>query len=129
MRRRNRKKKKHDAYLFPVPFAGLVIVGVTVTLGYILLGLRCQSMASELKALEQRRDELRRQHSQQIFKWTRMKSPQQLESALLRNRIHMTWPASRRVIRFRRAEIRRRSQDDVGREQLAQVARSGRDEY
>lgn len=128
MRRRNRNKKRLDAYLFPLPFAGLVIVGVSVTLGYILLGLRCQSMGSELKALEQRRDELRREYGQQISKWTEMKSPEQLAASLQRSRIHMTWPSSRQVVRFSRAEIRNRLLPQVGREQLAQVKRSRGDD-
>jgi len=112
-----------------VPFAGLVIVGVTITLGYILLGQRCQSIAGELKALEQRGEELRRENRQHVFKWTQMKSPQHLEASIYEYGIHMTWPSSHQVVSFSRVEMLNRAIDQHSRNQLAQVRRSVRNDY
>ena len=105
MRRRNRKKKKNDAFLFPVPFAGLAIVIVTVGLGYVWMSCRCQALGQDLKALENRREELNKTYQQELYKWTRMKAPQNLDRELARRGIAMTWPSSRQVVRLGRHDL------------------------
>ncbi|MDA0991951.1 MAG: hypothetical protein O3A51_14520 [Verrucomicrobia bacterium] len=100
MRKRNKKKKKNNAFLFPVPIAGLVIVSVTVGLVYVGLGCRCQALGQELKGLEEQRAELNRQYQQELFKWTRLKAPQNLDRALASHGIAMSWPSSRQVVRL-----------------------------
>lgn len=112
-----------------MPFAGLVIVGVTITFGYILLGQRCQSIGGELKALEQRGAELRRENRQHVFKWTQMKSPQHLEVSIYEHGIHMTWPSSHQVVSFSRVERLSQAIDQHGRNQLVQVKRRARNDF
>jgi hypothetical protein len=86
-------------------------------------------MAGELKTLELRGEELRRENRQHVFKWTQIKSPQHLEVAIHRHAIQMTWPSSDQVMNLSRVEFQNRALNDFGRNQLAQVERSGRDDY
>lgn len=124
MRRRNRKKNV-QAFALSVPLTSFVVLVATLALGYVWLVCRCQSMGNELKELEVRRDALRKEHEQEVFKWTRMKSPQSLERALRDYRIDMTWPSSRQVVRLRPDDMRAPAAWDSAEEtQIARVERS-----
>ncbi len=105
MRRRNRKRKKHNTRLIRVPIAGIFIVGVTVMLGFVGLNQRCESLGRELKALEKEHDALQRQHRQELFKWTQLKAPHQLRAALEEHGILMDWPAGRQVVQLRQRDV------------------------
>jgi hypothetical protein len=105
MRRRNRKRKKHNTYLIRVPLAGIIVVGVTVMLGYVGLNQRCDSLGRELKFLEQEHKSLIRLHRQELFKWTQLVAPRQLQAALAEHRIYMDWPSRRQVVQLRSNEI------------------------
>jgi len=126
VRRRNRKRKKLNSRIFPVPFAGLLVVGVTLALGYVWLCLRCQTLGDELKKLEERREILAREHQQELFKWTRAKAPHQLELALAKHKLAMTWPSSRQVVQLRADDlVADRWHDGT---QLARMERGRQDE-
>ena len=104
MRRRNRKKNLQSQAL-PVPFEGAVALFALLALAYVWLVCRGQALGDELLALEQKRDALSLQHQQELFKWTRMKSPQNLERALREHGIAMNWPANRQVVRLRAGDL------------------------
>lgn len=105
MRKRNRKIKKNDGFLFPVPFAGIFVVLVAVGLGYVGLGCRCQSLGQELKKLEVAREELNKAYQQELYKWTSLKAPPNLARELAKYGIKMTWPSSRQVVRLGEHEV------------------------
>jgi hypothetical protein len=101
VRRRNRKKNV-NAFILPIPIAGLVIVLVTLCIGYVMLMCRRQTLGGELAELERQRTELLKQHEQELFKWTCLKAPENLERALRLRGIAMTWPSNRQIVRMRR---------------------------
>ncbi len=98
MAKRNNRKKKADGFIFPVPFAMVVIFASTLALAYVWLGCRCEAVGREIKALEIENEELRRNYVNENYKWTRMKSPQNLESKLRAMNIAMDWPRKDQVV-------------------------------
>ena len=100
MVRRNRKKKKSNGFIFPVPFAGVVVLVSTLALGYVWLGCRCECLGRELKVLETEKTTLMKRYLNEKSRWTRMKSPGNMEKALIRHKIVMTWPRRDQVVRF-----------------------------
>lgn len=105
MTRRNKKKMTMDGFVFPVPFAGLVIVIAALALGYVWLGCRCEALGKDLKRLENEKAELTKRCLNEEYNWTRMKSPQNLDRALARWGIVMTWPRPDQIVRLTDADL------------------------
>ncbi len=124
MRRRNRKKTV-NATVLPVPLAGFVVLAASLALAYVWMVCRCQTLGNELKHLEGRRDGLLKEYQQELSKWTRLKAPQNLERALLRNGIGMTWPSSRQVVRLRASDVEGDGAEVVEQAQVASIDRMG----
>ena len=125
MRRRNRKKTV-NAFVLPVPLAGAVVLVASLALAYVWMVCRCQTMGSELKDLEIRRDALLKEYQQELFKWTKLKAPQNLERALRDHGISMTWPSSRQVVRLRPSDVRGGGWESSSEPQLARLDRAER---
>lgn len=103
MARRKRNKKKHSAgFIFPTPLASILMLITLLSLGYLWLNARCEAAGKRIKMLEQERVELRNRVLNEELKWTDMKSLRNLQSALNRHQIVMTWPSEDRVIRVPR---------------------------
>ena len=100
MARRNRKRTKVNGFIFPVPFAGLLVLLSILGLAYVWVGCRCEALGRELKALEFRRDALVKKYLNEEYKWTQMKSPYNIERVLNRHRIEMSWPHRHQVVRL-----------------------------
>ena len=99
MARRNRKKKV-NGYIFPVPFAGLVVMVSALALTYVWLGCQCEAVGQEIKAIEEKGKELNKEFLNASYRWTRTKSPRNLETALAQHQIHMDWPQVSQVVRL-----------------------------
>lgn len=104
MRRRNRKKTL-EAHALSGPFVGLAVLAGSLALGYVVMISRSQSLGAELAVLERDRDALVKQHQQEVFKWTRMKAPPNLERALREHGLDMSWPSSRQIVRLRTRDV------------------------
>jgi hypothetical protein len=100
MARKNRKKRKLEGFMLPMPFAGLVALLAAFALGYVWLGSRCEALGRDLKVLENERQTLHKQYLQEEYKWIQMRSPRELEKALEKHDIIMTWPKSDQVVRL-----------------------------
>lgn len=94
-----------DGFVFPVPFAGLAVLIASFALGYVWLGCRCEAMGKELKRLEVRKEELSKKCLTEEYNWTRTKSPQNLERALERCNIIMSWPRPDQVVRLSESDL------------------------
>ncbi|MCE9615036.1 MAG: hypothetical protein K8T26_12225 [Lentisphaerae bacterium] len=125
MRRRNRKKTVH-AFALPVPLAGCVVLAASLALAYVWMVCRCQTLGNELKELEGHRDALLKEYQQELFKWTRLKAPQNLERALRDHGIGMTWPSSRQIVRLRPDDVRGDGWGGAEEQQLARLDRPDR---
>jgi len=99
MIRRNRKKRLHG-FVVPAPYAGAVVAGMLLALSYVWLGCRCDSLGKDIKSLEFERTEFKKQLLNEESRWTKMKSPGNLEMALAKRGIIMTWPRQDQVIRL-----------------------------
>lgn len=89
-----------EGFIFPVPFAGVVVLLSTLGLGYVWLGCRCEALGRELKALEIEKAALDKKHMNERLRWTCTKSPQNIEKSLAKHNIVMTWPRRDQVVRL-----------------------------
>ena len=126
MARRN-KKKRRDVFAFPVTFAGLVVIVVTLALAYVWLGCRCESVGKDLRGLEKERAVLGKILANEAYKWSLMKSPLNLKSTLTSRGIHMTWPRDGQIVRVRRSDLLNES-GFPGAVEMAQIGRIARHE-
>jgi len=94
--RKNRKKK--NGFVFPAPFASLIVLGAALALVYIWLSCRCDALGRDIKAFEIERTTLHKQLLNEEYRWTRMKSPENMERALARLGIAMGWPRRNQVV-------------------------------
>jgi hypothetical protein len=124
MTRSNRKKIKVNGFTFPVPFAGLVVVIAALAMGYVWLGVRCEALGKDLKKIELEKAELNKRCLNEEYNWTRMKSPQNLDKALARFGIVMTWPRPDQIVRLTEADFAFGRPLDSNRERLAGYART-----
>jgi hypothetical protein len=97
-RRKRNRKKRVDGYLFPVPFASLLVFAGLAALSYLWMLSRCEAIGAEIKALERADAELTERYLNEELKWTRMRSPQNLDRILARNGVKMDWPSGRQVV-------------------------------
>lgn len=104
-RRKRNRKKRVDGYLFPVPFATVLVVAGVAALAYLWMVSRCEAMGAEIKILEAEDASLTEKYLNEELKWTRLRSPQNLERILTRNGVKMDWPARGQVIMLANAGI------------------------
>jgi len=86
--------------MLPARFAGLVVLAVTLALAYVWLECRCETVGRELKKLESQITELDKLLRNEEYRWTTMKAPANIEQALARHGIVMTWPRRDQVVRI-----------------------------
>ncbi|MBA4389162.1 MAG: hypothetical protein C0404_14410 [Verrucomicrobia bacterium] len=96
---RNRKRKL-NTFMIPLPLAGVIVLLAAVALAYILLDCRCESLGSEIRAMEKESDALTRKCLNEEYKWQQMKTPRELERALQKFGISMTWPKETQIVRM-----------------------------
>jgi hypothetical protein len=99
MIRRNRKKRLRG-FVLPAPFTGIVVAASFLCLSYIWLGSRCDSIGRDIKAMEKAKDQLKKELLNEESRWTRMKSPANIEMVLAKRGIVMTWPRQDQVVRL-----------------------------
>lgn len=116
-RRNTRKKRKQkqrvNGFIFPVPFAGIVVVASALALGYVWLGCQCEALGDEIRLIESEGVELAKKHQMAEYRWVRTKSPRSMEIALERHGINMDWPRVGQIVRLNRAEAPHGVMDDV----------------
>ena len=126
VRKKRKKQQQMNGYIFPVPFAGIVVVASALALGYVWLGYQCEALGDEIKAVEARGVELNKKLLNAEYRWVRMKSPQSLEIALQRHGLKMDWPRAGQVVRLDRRELppTRDGQGRSGEMKIARVSRN-----
>lgn len=97
---RKNKKKMVNGFIFPIPYTGFAVLISTLALGYVWLGCRCEFLGSEIKTLEFEKTFLNKKYLSEECKWTRMKSPLNIERVLKEHNIVMTWPRQDQVVRI-----------------------------
>jgi len=102
--RRNRKNKRLDGSSFPVPFAGVVVLLSVLGLSYVWLVGQCDALGKELKVLEKEQARLHKKYLNEEFRWTRMKSPRNMERVLRIRKIPMDWPRGDQIVVLHRSD-------------------------
>lgn len=97
-RKRRNRKKRVDGFIFPAPFAGILVFVSVAALSYLWLCSRCEALGREIKTLEQQQEKLANKFLNEEYKWMRLKSPQSIEAALTQYGISMTWPRRDQVV-------------------------------
>lgn len=108
MRRKNRKRTI-NGFVFPLPFAGIIVISVLTALAYVWLAHCQESLGRELKRLEKQRDFLSKKYVNEESRWMREKSPRNITTALRRHGLVMTWPLRNQVVHLRAPLPRDRS--------------------
>ncbi|MDP6491474.1 MAG: hypothetical protein QGH42_07075 [Kiritimatiellia bacterium] len=126
VRKKRKKQQKMNGYIFPVPFAGIVVVASALALGYVWLGCQCEALGDEIAGIETRGIDLNKKLLNAEYRWVRTKSPQSLEIALQRHGLNMDWPRANQVVRLERAELPRGLDDRAlpGDIRIAKVSRN-----
>ena len=105
MARKNKKKRRLDAFVIPIPIVGTIVALAGLGLLYVWLGCRCELVGRELKALEKKQRELTKKYVVEQSRWAKLKSPRTLRQTLERHGIVMGWPRRDQVVRLFDTEV------------------------
>ena len=100
MARKNRKKGQ-SSLGFPIPLVAVLVAIAGLSLVYVCLQSRMESLGREIKTLEARRDQLRDKVVREQCNWARLQSPSSIEQALKSHGLVMTWPGRDQIVRAR----------------------------
>ena len=100
MARRNRKKRK-DGFVFPAPLAVALAVLAGLSLLYLWLNVKTDTLGLDIKALEVKGEALRARLIKEQCEWAQMQSPANMEKALRNHGLVMTWPNMDQVVMVR----------------------------
>lgn len=95
------KKKGQMKFPVPIPVVALVLVLASLSLIYVCLQSRTETLGREIKMLEAARDRFRDQLVREQCEWARLQSPSSLEQALKQHGLVMTWPSRDQIVRIR----------------------------
>ncbi len=98
-RRRRRNRKKSAGFIIPKPLLSALAMATILSLSYLWMMGRCEAAGQRIKAMEQKRNELRNMVLNEESRWAAMRSPRNMEEALRRHGLVMTWPSEDRVVR------------------------------
>ncbi len=120
MARRNRKRNTANGFLLPVPLAGVIVLLVSFALLYLWLDHQCEALGNDIKDLETRGRALQDVLVKESNRWTSMKSPENLERALVRHGLVMVYARPEQIVRVARPGVA--PTDYVVPERYAQLA-------
>ncbi len=103
--RKNKKKRQSNAFVFPVPYAGVVVLVATLALAYVWLGCRYESLGARIVALEKEKQAADEGYYREKSKWVRMKSPLNIESALIAHGLIMHVPKTDQVVWLKDSDV------------------------
>ncbi len=95
-----RNKKKSQAGVVPAKFAVTLVVLSIISLCYLWLRGRCETLGRDLKDLEVRKAALQRAYLNAEYRWSNFKSPSNIDRALKAQGLVMGWPGKDQVVRL-----------------------------
>ena len=95
------RKKRIQGYVIPVPVVSVLVVAMLLLLAYVWLDIRSKSLGTRIKALEQQQAELQKKYDLELYKWERVKSPQNIEKTLAQHGCSMIWPEEGNIVRLK----------------------------
>lgn len=103
--KKKKNRKRVDGFVFPVPFAGALIIVATLALAYVWMGCRCETLGRALKALESERTTLEKQFQSEQNRWAQLKSPRNLERVLAKHQVRLVWPGPSQVVKLKGSSV------------------------
>jgi hypothetical protein len=97
--RRNRKRQLH-ARVLPHWAASIIVLLVTLVLGYWFLDSKCAMLGQEIRKHERKFGMLEDERLREEARWNEKKTPEKLEQAMLQHGLAMTYPASEQVVKM-----------------------------
>lgn len=96
---RNRKRRA-QARILPVAFVPLVVLCASILLVYLWVDAARAQLGQQIRKLETRSDELDNECRREENRWSALKSPENIEQALLRHGLNMSLPRGEQVVRL-----------------------------
>ncbi len=109
MAKRNRRRSR--SFLIPAPLVGLFVLAASLALIYLWMDHVCGAFGQRIRELERENTSLGNDLLRERHNWTAMRSPANLERALLRHGIAMGLPRPEQVVRINTVAER----EDIGR--------------
>jgi hypothetical protein len=107
MRRRGKPNRKEttEGFALPVPLSGLIVLAVSVILGYVWIDCKCDALGEEIRRLETDLVELKKELNVEEYKWSTLKAPKCLELVLKRHKLPMGWARRDQNVRLTRVQV------------------------
>jgi hypothetical protein len=97
--RKNRKRQLSVKVLPHWP-AGIIVLLVTLVLGYWFMDSKCSMLNQEMRKHEQKYAALENERVREESRWNEKKTPEKLEQAMLQHGIAMSYPTPEQVVRM-----------------------------
>jgi hypothetical protein len=117
------RRKRIQGYTIPLPVVSLLVVAMFLLLAYVWLDIRSKALGAAIKSLEQQQAELQKKYDLELWKWEKVKSPQNIERMLALNSCAMIWPGESSIVRLNDSTAVASIMTDY-KSQLAQLTRS-----
>lgn len=98
MARKKNRKKQSQGFIFPAPFACVIGLVGLVSLSYLWFCGRCDAVGAHIKVLENRKAEIHKQVINEQYKWSNMKSTENIINLIHHFNLNMVWPEQAHVV-------------------------------
>ncbi len=111
MKKKQRKRSRKAEVRIPFPrlLANVLVFVAVFGLSYVWLCARCDMLGREIKCLEADQQAARIRLFNEEDRWSNLKTPSNIQRALERHKLAMSFPGSRRIIRVCRNGLTARS--------------------
>lgn len=89
-----------QGYVIPVPVVSVLVVAMLLLLAYVWLDVRNKALGVRIKSLEQQQAELQKKYDLELWKWEKIRTPQNIEKMLAQNNCAMIWPEEGNIVRL-----------------------------
>jgi len=96
--RKNKRRQQH-VRLLPLPVTTAVVFTVSIAVAYLVLDHKCGQCGQQIKKSEQKLTELDQQRIREEANWNRLKTPEEIEQAMLRHGLLLVYPGPDQVAR------------------------------
>jgi hypothetical protein len=97
--RKNRKRQLH-ARVLPHWAASIIVLVVTLVLGYWFMDSKCAMLGQEIRKHERRFSTLEDERLREEARWNEKKTPEKLDQAMLQHGLAMSYPTHDQVVRM-----------------------------
>jgi len=104
-RRKQNRKKNSGGFFFPAPLAVILFLVTSGVIALIWMHTRCDVAGRRIQELERQKVELRQRMLNEEFKWTNLKTLPNVQQALRKHGLDMSWPAPHRVVTLNRRAL------------------------